>query len=163
MNTQETEMLIWEYIDGLCDEHTKIYVAQMIASDVKWKSIYDELLHVHQSIPQQLSVEEPSMRFTKNILEATEHIAIAPAAKTYINPFITRMISGFFILSIIGMVIYAIGQAISSPSTSPILTTTSNTFGNSYLVNTLIWINVLAVLVLLDVLLRKKRKLNAGS
>lgn len=71
---------------------------------------YEDLLAFNAALHQDLDLEQPSLRFTKNVMEEITRYHIAPAAKTYINRKIIYGIAAFFFTIIIGSVIYAIGQ-----------------------------------------------------
>ncbi len=51
-------------------------------------------------------LEEPSMRFTRNVMEEIARYHVAPATKTYINKNIIRSIGAFFLSLIAGLLVY---------------------------------------------------------
>ena len=53
-----------------------------------------------------LETEQPSMRFTKNVMDGIEELHIAPAAKRYSNPWIVKGIAALLILSVIALSTY---------------------------------------------------------
>lgn len=108
MNQQEIEVQLWEYIDGVCTTGMQLHIEQMISTDEHWKNCYRKLLTIHHSIKHDLAPEQPPMRFTKNVLDIIAGTAITAPTRKYINPIIINVIASFFIISISGLIIYAI-------------------------------------------------------
>ena len=154
------ESRLWEYIDGHSKE--KDVIEQLIETNRQWKEKYSELLEVHQ-LMQSSELEEPSMRFTKNVMEQIAKFHIAPATKSYINKKIIWGIASFFILLFASFVIYSFGQmewgakGDSNFSIDLNKVDYSRIFSNTY-VNIFMMINVVLGLVLLDRFLAAKRK-----
>lgn len=160
----EMEVRLWDYIDGLIPDEERQAVAQLIANNADWRAKYNELLEVH-SLMDLTELEQPSMRFTKNVMEEIAKFNIAPATKNYINNKIIWGIGLFFMIVIAGLLVYGFGQIDWSTGSnnsnpigidftavdySPIL---SNTFVNIFMM-----LNVVLGLMLLDRALAKKRK-----
>lgn len=165
MDIQPTiEERLWDYIDGTCNEEEKTFIEQLIATNLEWKAKYKELLDVHQ-LMGDLELEQPSMRFTQNVMEEIGKYQIAPAAQSYINKKVIRGIFAFFMLTIVGFLIYGFGQVDWSSSGSgdssfPIdfsKVDLSVFFNNTY-TNVFMMVNVVLGLVLLDMYLGKKKK-----
>src|SRR5688572_12319063 len=110
MDIQPTiEERLWDYIDGTCNAEEKTFIGQLIATNAAWKAKYKELLEVNQ-LMGDIDLEEPSMRFTQNVMEEIGKLQIAPAAQSYINKRVIWGIGTFFLLSILGFLIYGFGQ-----------------------------------------------------
>ncbi len=158
---EEIEMLLWDFIDGRCDATEQMRIQSLIASDSVWKLKYDELQSLHQNI--QPGLEQPSMRFTKNVMEAIAHTQIAPATKKYINPYIVRGIAAFFIISIASVLLYALSITdVSTASTPSIIPFNTSKFHFAALFNSnttyaIILVNIVLGLVLIDSMLRRRR------
>src|SRR3954465_9654687 len=99
METMEMEQRLWEYIDGISPIEERSVVETLIRENAQWRTLYQELLQVHQSLTD-IDLEQPSMRFTKNVMEEIAKHHIAPATKAYINKKVIWGIAAFFILSI---------------------------------------------------------------
>ena len=164
MNTEiEMEARLWEYIDGWSSAEEKSTMEQLIADNAAWRAKYNELLEVHRLI-DLTELEQPSMRFTKNVMEEIARYNIAPATKTYINNKIIWGISLFFLTVIAGLVVYSIAQvdwSAGSQSQSPIgidftAVDYSPVFNNTF-VNLFMMANVILGLMLLDRVLSKKK------
>ena len=156
------EAKLWEYIDGLSKEPSVI--EKLIAENQEWKTKYAELTALHRLV-QGIELEQPSMRFTKNVMEQIAQLQIAPATKKYINTKIIWGIAIFFIAVIIGFLIYGFAQidwSAASDTKNPLgidLTSVdySKMFDNTF-VNLFMMLNVILGLLLLDRYLNLKRK-----
>lgn len=165
MNQQENiERQLWTYIDGFSSNEEISAIEKMIASNLEWKNKYHELLEVHQ-LMSSTELEQPSLRFTKNVMEKIAQYHIAPATKNYINKKIIWGIAGFFITLITGFAIYALAQIDvdwnfqnnAKPLVDFSQVDYSKIFNNN-IVNGFMMANVLLGLLLLDRVLANKRK-----
>ena len=92
MSTQHTtEERLWNYIDGTSSPEEKLLIEKLLKEDNTWKDKYKELLQLNQLL-QTPDLEQPSLRFTKNVMEEIAKLHIAPATKTYINKKTLRII-----------------------------------------------------------------------
>jgi hypothetical protein len=113
MKTIEEE--IWAYIDGTCNPREKDSIAIKIASDNNYAVTYKELLKLNELMLSN-DLEEPSMSFSRNVMEAVA-LEVAPKKlKTKVDNRIILGIGAFFSLSILSLLVYAI--AVSDISTS---------------------------------------------
>ena len=153
---------LWEYIDGLSSPEERISIEKLLDTNQEWKEKYHELLEVHQLVHSS-ALEEPSLRFTRNVMEEIAKYHIAPATKTYINKRIIWGIATFFIVLIVGFLIYGFGQIDWSSKSDTNLPVDINKvdfgkfFNNTY-VNIFMMINVVLGLMLLDRYLASKKK-----
>lgn len=159
----EQEARLWDYIDGLADSSEKSAIEQLIAENAEWKAKYHELLEVHQLV-NATELEEPSLRFTKNVMEEIARYKIAPAAKEYINKRIIWGIAAFFITVIVAFVIYGVSQVDWSAGESDNLIGVdfdkvdySIMFNNTYM-NMFMMLNIVLALFLFDRVLENKKK-----
>lgn len=158
---EDMELKLWDYIDGISEEPSVI--EKLIAENAEWKAKYAELLEVHQLV-QATELEEPSLRFTRNVMEEISRLQIAPATKTYINARIIWGIAAFFITVIVGFLVYGLSQIdwTAGSTRSPIGVDFSSVdyskmFNNTF-VNLFMMINVILGLMLLDRYLNWKKK-----
>jgi anti-sigma factor RsiW len=107
MNTIEEKL--WNYIDGTSPEEERRAIDILIAQDEVCRRKYEELLALNREF-SKIELDEPSMAFTYNVMEAirTEH-AQQPL-KAGINKRIIKVISGFFIISIALLLILALSN-----------------------------------------------------
>jgi hypothetical protein len=171
-NFDNMEERLWSYIDDASDAGEQSVIEKLLQSNAKWKAKYSELLEIN-SLLQSTELEEPSMRFTKNVMEEISKFHIAPATKTYINKKIIWGLATFFILLVVGFLIYGFGQVEWKASDgSSIAFDLSKVdydkidygkfFNNSY-VNAFMMINVVLGLFLLDRFLANKRRKFRGE
>jgi len=158
------ETRLWEYIDGISTNEEKSIIEKLVAENAEWRAKYHQLLEVHQSL-NLVELEEPSLRFTKNVMEEIAKYQIAPATKTYINSKIIWGIGIFFLTMIAGFLIYAIGQidwTVAGDSKSTLGVDLSKVdysqMFNSNLMNGVMMLNVVLGLFLLDRYLSNKNK-----
>ena len=172
MNTQHhMEERLWNYIDGLAPSDEQSVIARLVENDAAWKAKYHELLEI-SNLLHQSTLEAPSLRFTRNVMEEIARQQIAPAAKKYINQKIIWGLSLFFITILAGFLIYGFGQTDWSQSSgnSTLSKQLNNIKGidfsqffNNTWMNVLIMINVVLGLFLLDNYLGNKRKQYRGE
>jgi magnesium-transporting ATPase (P-type) len=160
-NKNNIDDRLWEYIDGSGSVEEKSAIEKMIETNKQWKEKYHELLELHQLV-QSSTLEEPSLRFTKNVMEEIAKYQIAPAAKTYINNKIIWGIGIFFITLFVGFLIYGFGQVDWSAGDNNLPIDISKVnygkfFNNTY-VNVFMMINVVLGLMLLDRYLAARKK-----
>ena len=158
---------LWEYIDGVSSADERSAIEKLLETDQQWKEKYNELLELHQLV-QSSTLEEPSLRFTKNVMEGIAKYQIAPATRTYINNKIIWGIGFFFIALVVGFLVYGFGQTdwnANNDTKLPIDISKidinkvdySKFFNNTY-VNVFMMINVVLGLMLLDRYLASKKK-----
>lgn len=162
--TEQMESKLWEYIDGQVGQEERTAIEKLISENALWKAKYSELLQVHESI-NLIELDQPSMRFTRNIMEEIARFQIAPATKKYIDNKIVWGIGIFFLTMIAGILIYGFAQIDWSAGTD-----TSSALGidlnkvdyskmfNSNLMNVFMMLNVVLGLFLLDRFLSNKNK-----
>lgn len=154
---------LWEYIDGSGSVEERSVIEKLLTDNQQWKEKYRELLEINQLV-QTSSLEEPSMRFTKNVMEEIAKYHIAPATRTYIDKKIVWGIGIFFITLILGFLIYGFSQVNWNTDAGEgrrIVDVTnvdySKFFNNTY-VSVFMGINVVLALMLLDRFLAAKKK-----
>jgi hypothetical protein len=165
MNAQEIiQMQVWEYVDGLCNAEDQVRIAKLIANDEVWKAEYEAIVQLHQGLETFTEVEQPSMRFTKNVMEAVAHTGMARPTRSLVNTNIIRGIAAIFIISVVAMLGYAFahtggagGRTINFAAPIDQLRNKMAPIGNSNIWQYIWWCNALLAVVLADSLLRKKR------
>jgi len=167
IENENIETHLWDYIDGLSAAEERSVIEKLIRENKEWREKYHELMEVHQ-LMHSTDLDEPSMRFTKNVMEEISKYHIAPAAKTYIDKKVIWGIAIFFFTMIAAFLIYGFGQ-IDWASTSGNGTIdkyvnenldkvdVSRFFNNTYM-TVFMMINVILGLMLVDRYLANKRK-----
>ncbi len=164
---EEIEMQLWEYVDGTCSEADRQRIALLIEQDATWRQLYDEVCALQAGIAGSLHIEHPSMRFSKNVMEAVAATHIAPATTRYINKGIIRGIAAFFIIAIIAFGAYAMSMvswtdaSFTAIPTIKLPTVDISGLFTSTAFNCFMAVNVAVGLVLLDGYLRRKKAKSA--
>jgi len=152
------EQALWDYIDGNLNEFSKKAIEEKIESTAEIKAQYEELLKLNSAF-NALDLDEPSMSFTRNVMD---NIALAPAPvamKTKVDKKIIYGISGFFIISLLSLFGYVLYN--SNLSTSKFGFNTNLNFNLAqYITPTVLYsflfFDLVIGLVFLDQFLRKK-------
>jgi len=114
------EQHVWEYLDGTCSEQDHKKIEHLIENDPVYKAAYAELQVLHLDL-SQIDLEEPSMSFTRNVMEK---VAAAPAPgsiRSLVDKRIIYSIAAFFALSMMMMLVFALSQIDWSQPASSVL------------------------------------------
>ena len=169
MNQEQMDVQLWNYIDGRANQEEVSLVESMIVTDAVWQKKYKELLEVNQLLKTDVELEQPSMRFSKNVMEQIVGLQPARATVKYINKHIIRSIAAFFILTISGFLVYTFSTVewASASGASPLpfdlnkLNPGQLNFSrlmSSTWINMILMVNVVLGLMLLDTYLRRKKR-----
>jgi hypothetical protein len=158
MKTIEEE--IWAYIDGNGTAEELQSIAKKIAADADYSQCFQELSKLNAlMLADQL--EEPSMSFSRNVMEAVAHEIAPKTLQTKVNHKIIMGIAAFFMLSLLAILIYAFANSDVSGFTMP--TYNTNFHLSSYITPTFLKIflffDVTLALLYFDRLLRRKNAL----
>ncbi|MBC6110079.1 anti-sigma factor family protein [Pedobacter fastidiosus] len=154
MNTIEQQL--WDYIDGNLDENHRNIIEEKINTDPTIRLQYEELLQFNLTF-SNLELEEPSMSFTRNVMEDVALLPAPISLKTKVDTRIIYGIGGFFVLSILAILGFiAYNTKFTMPSfnfdlafdTSKIITPTT--------INIFLFVDLIIGLVFIDYFLRKK-------
>ena len=151
---------IWDYIDGNISVEDKNLIAGKIANDPAYQEAYTEMMEIHQMMGT-IALEEPSMSFTRNVMEQVK-LEITPVAlKTKTDKRIIYSLAAFFLLSILSVTAYAFSTStMTFPDMSfPTLNVQLNVsvFTKPLFLQLFLFVDVLLGLVYLDKFLRNKR------
>jgi len=162
MNTIEEQL--WNYIDGTCAPAEQESIARLIETDEVYKQKYTELLVLNQEFAN-MELDEPSMAFSYNVMEAIRAEQLTPLKST-INKKIILGIAAFFVLSILALLVIILsnvrisgnlfsGLDVKLPSNLK-LPSASSIF-NSPLMKSFFVFDVILALFLTDSYLRRKK------
>jgi len=156
MNTIEQQL--WDYIDGNLNETQQKAIEGKIETDVSVRRQYEELLSLNATF-SAMELDEPSMSFTRNVME---DVALQPAPialKTKVDNRIIFTIAAFFVLSILGILGYVLyNTTFTIPDLSKYFTLNLNIEKvlNPTALYVFIGVDLILGLVFVDYLLRKK-------
>jgi len=94
------EERLWDHIDGLGDAAERAEIERLLATDPAWHAAYEAITDT-QRLLKSTEMEQPSLRFTKNVMESIARYQVAPPTHSYVNKRIIWAIGGFFILVIL--------------------------------------------------------------
>jgi len=168
---EQIEQHIWDYIDGLSTPAEKQMVEQLLQTDQEWMSVYQDLLGFNETINSTDIMDQPSLRFTRNVMDEVAKYKVAPPSSSYINKKIINGIAAFFILSIVGFLIYGISTIDFSAQGTMKLPDTGigsinfnwTKYFNSTVMNVFLLLDTVAGLMLLDRYLRRKKETQASA
>ncbi len=69
----------------------------------------------YKNLIDSLETEQPSMRFTKNVMDAIEGMEVAPVSKRYINPLIIKAIAAVLVLCLLASLYVVVMSADAIP------------------------------------------------
>lgn len=162
-NLKNMEERLWDFIDGTSCPAEKASINSLLETNPVWQKAYAAMLDLNTRF-RETNLEEPSMRFSKNVMEVIAKIQIAPSTKSYVNKKIIYSIGGFFLLLIGGLLAYLFTQidysqqgSISIPSSLPKFNTDLSFFGNATMLNIFLIIDTVLALFLIDKYLQHKK------
>jgi hypothetical protein len=160
----DIEMQLWEYLDGTCTDADNRHISLLISEDTLWQEKFNELSAFHSELGTKLELEQPSLRFSKNVMEAVSHLKIATPTKKYINYNIIRGIAAFFVIAIVTALGYAFATTNWTSSKPDEITKlyprTNFNFTNLFtgdIFNVIVGINIVLGLLLVDTWLRRRK------
>lgn len=163
----EDKMLLalWDYIDDNCNDAEKLRIAHLIATDAAWEKCYTELINTNHFLKNNVELDSPSLRFTKNVMDEVAGMQVAPATRRYINTNIIKGIAAVFVLLIFTLFITAFNQvdwhvAESQPlfNTDKLNSIKAPNWLSDNAIHIIIAANVIIGLLYADYFLRKKQR-----
>ena len=150
----EMEMLLWDYVDGRCTADEASYVREMLEKDEQWRTSYESLVSFNQNL-HGIETEQPSLRFTKNVMDA---VAQVTPIRTVQKNWVVWGLCFFFVAAIAIGLIWALasGSTTSSARFSLPDWSITNRGIQAFLLG-----DVVVILLLMDQLLRRRRAKSA--
>ena len=168
MQMQQIEEQLWNYIDGTANQQEISFVEHMIVIDEVWRHQYNQLLELNQLLVKDMELEEPPMRFSKNVMDQIEGLQPARPTIQYVNKNIIRGIAAIFIFTILAFLVYGFTKMQWTTSGAPFSFDFKSDYADKFnftkqmsgtWINIILMVNVFLALLLLDGSLRRKRKL----
>ena len=157
-NTEDIDVQLWAYIDKQCSDAEAQRIGLLIATDQNWAAQYDQLLAFHNELAQA-DTEQPSLRFTRNVMETITATKPAPATKTYVNPWVPRGIASLFALMLTAIFIYILPglnwSSTPSPASSFRFDYGKIVIGNWWVA--LLLVNIVLLIIFIDAVLRREK------
>lgn len=153
------EEKLWDYIDGTCTSDEQKAISLLIETDKAYKDKYHDMLQWNNEFAN-MELDEPSMPFAYNVMEAIRVEQAQKPLKTSINTYIIKGIAAFFVLVIAGLLIaslstmdWAVGTETANIFRMPYL----GSLLNSRVLNIFLFLDTVIGLLFLDTYLRKRR------
>lgn len=153
------EEKLWDYIDGTCTTDEQKAISLLIETDKAYQDKYHELLQLNSEF-NCMELDEPSMPFAYNVMEAIRAEQAQKPLKTSINTYIIKGIAAFFVLVIAGMLIafFATTDWSAGTETANSLNLPDfNSLLNSKVLTIFLFLDTVIGLLFLDTYLRKRR------
>ena len=154
------EQRIWDYLDGTCNEQESKGIADLIDTDPVYRLTYSEIKVLHEEL-EKIDLDEPSMGFTRNVMEKIAAMPVAGSIKSLIDKRIIYGIGVFFLVSILVLLALVFSQVdwakpvtAAVPLNVPRLDYLSNI--NSTYMQIFLFADIVLGLYILDIVLRKK-------
>ena len=103
------EQQVWDYLDGACSVQDGEKIAQLIETDQAYRSVYAELKVLHSDLAN-IELDEPSMSFTRNVMDKVAAAPVPGSIRSLVDKRIIYSIAAFFVLSLLVMLAVTIGQ-----------------------------------------------------
>lgn len=98
------EQRIWDYLDGTDTAEQRELTGQLIKSDPLYRQVYDECKSFN-SLVSAIDQEEPSMGFSRNVMERINLEPVHASFKSLIDRRIIFGIAGFFLFTITALLV----------------------------------------------------------
>ncbi|GGH10798.1 hypothetical protein [Mucilaginibacter phyllosphaerae] len=156
------EKKLWNYIDGTLPAAEQQAIALLIEQDEMYRSKYNELLQFNQEFAN-MDLDEPAMAFTYKVMETIRTENAMKPLKAAIDKRIIMAITGFFVLTIAALLIYALssvnwaaGNSFEMPQQLITGATDANHYFKGPVVKAFLFFDLVMGLFLLDNYLRRK-------
>jgi anti-sigma factor RsiW len=97
------EEQLWEFIDGTCSADEKTNIEKLLQTDPAIQMLHQEFLSISKSL-KSMELEEPSFRFTQNVMDRVALEPAPKALKTKVDKRIINGIGGFFIITLVTLI-----------------------------------------------------------
>jgi len=156
--TKQEEQL-WNYIDGFCSAKEKAEIETMLMKDEQFHQLYVDLLEVNQQLSVNVEVDEPSMSFTRNVMEHVQREIAPVKLKTKVDHRVVYAIGGFFALTLVSILVYAFATAAPDFTMKKVATFNLENKFESLLdpavIGAFLFLNAILLLIYLDSYLRR--------
>jgi len=156
--TKQEEQL-WNYIDGFCSATEKAEIEEMLLTDERFHQLYVDLLEVNKQLAVHVEVDEPSMSFTRNVMEQVQREIAPVKLKTKVDHRVVYAIGGFFAFTLVSILVYAFATAAPDFTMKKMSTFNLENKFDSLLdptvISAFLFLNAILLLIYLDSYLRR--------
>ncbi len=153
------EEKLWDYIDGTCTADEQKAIGLLIETDKLYQDKYKELLQLNIEFTN-MELDDPSMPFAYNVMEAIRVEQAQKPLKTSINTYIIKGIAAFFVLVIAGLLIVSLSTmnwSAGTESVNSLKMPNLDSLLNNKVLTIFLFFDTVIGLLFLDTFLRKRR------
>lgn len=153
------EEKLWDYIDGTCTTDEQKAISLLIETDKAYKDKYHQLLQLNNEFTN-MELDEPSMPFAYNVMEAIRTEQAQKPLKATINSYIIKGIAAFFILVIAGLLIASLSTmdwSVGTETVNSLKMPNLDSLLNNEVLTIFLFLDTVLGLFFLDTYLRKRR------
>lgn len=155
---EEDIELLWRYIDGQCSEAEQLRVYEQLAVNTSWKDAYNDIIAFNQTLLHNTELEQPSMRFSKNVMDVVQSEAFS--YKKYSSRKLIWIFS--FVIAALTIIMVVAGVTdIDWTSGKSLWSFKQVTINRKGIVFITLAVNTILILVLIDTLLKRKHPRNS--
>lgn len=114
----QDDKLHWKYIDGEATEQERTWVQRRLTDDASFKAEFQSRQQLNHTL-QQMEPEQPSMRFTLNVMESLP-VLYKKAIEPLVSPKWVKAFIGSLVAAVVGLFGYAAISADAEVVTSHI-------------------------------------------
>lgn len=150
-----------DYMDGLCSPQKATEIENKLMTNTDWQMEFETLSELDSLLKSPGQMMEPSVRFTKNVMESIEGFHVAKPASAYLNKWIFYIISGLLgasLIAIFGVSIAQIDWSTETASTFPLPTYNWDGLYSNKVLQAAIMANIILGFVLIETAVSRKNK-----
>jgi hypothetical protein len=157
------EQKVWDYLDGLGSEEERAEIEKLLQSDAEYQTVYKDLSKINHSL-SELEMDEPSLSFTRNVMDQLKGEPVPGSIKLLIDKRIINGLFFFFLSSIAILLAVLVFQIDWSTPSEPVSYSVQLpefnvvSYFNEWIVKGFLFLDMIIALYLFDYFLHKKDK-----
>ena len=155
------EQRIWDFLDGIGTDDERKLTGQLIENDFEYRKVYENLKSFNKLV-STVELEEPSMSFTRNLIDKINLEPNPGTIRSLIDKRIVYGITAFFLITIfalLGFLFYQVDWSQNSGFGTleyKSLVIDTSKFQNNTLINIFFFSDIIIGLYFLDVFFRNR-------
>jgi hypothetical protein len=150
------EEQIWDFIDGNLSESESQKIQHLINSDQEVERMYKNFLSFNV-FTTNMDLEEPSMSFTRNVMDDVATIPAPVLLKTKVDNRVIYGIAAFFGIALIAVFVFAIYKSSGEKSSLQFdFSINTDFFENKILLSTFLAADLIIAMLFIDGVVRKR-------
>jgi hypothetical protein len=103
------EQHIWDYLDGTCSMQETKNIEKLLTIDPVYRQVYAELKTLQDELAA-LDLDEPSMSFTRKVMDEVATVPVPGSVKALVDKKIIYGIAALFLVSILILLLMVFSQ-----------------------------------------------------